>query len=158
MAIDLVKNNKHGIVFPNKIAAASGSPHQFNITLAADHDNGELILRGGWHSFDNYDEDENGTVDFEGVIREPSAEGGWYVEVTKATDALLVYNTPVSPYPERELRDEGLFYNAEGDTVRVYSLIVGDIFSVQNIFDGTPEAGASVTFADGKYVVGSVSA
>lgn len=148
-----VSTKKHGMAFPSKLLAGIGGGHIYNVTLAKAHDNGELVLRGGWRSFDNYDE-KSGAVTFAGVIREASAEGGYYVEVTEATDALFVYNTPINPHSEGEFKDDRLFYNAEGDVVKAYSLTVGDIFSVSaELFKGKIALGKAVSFADGKYVV-----
>lgn len=155
MAIDLTKGS-HVVAFPSKLAAASGSPHIYNINVDGDTDNGSLILKGAFNHLDNYDEATTGTVSFTGVIlgKATDTPNSWYVEVTAATDALFVYNTPVSPYPERELQDESLFYNEDGDTVKAYSLIKGDVFSVSaNAFDGTPVAGKGVTYVSGKYKV-----
>ena len=149
-----ISTKKHGIVFPSKLLSGVGGSHIYNITLAKDRDNGELVLRGGWNSFDNYDEDAAGTIEFAGVIRESAAEGGYYVEVTAPTKALLVYNTPKSPYGDREFHDDSLFFNAAGDVVKAYSLVEGDIFAVsENMFSGKIVTGKAVSFADGKYVV-----
>lgn len=152
-----IATKKHGVAFPSKIISGLGGGHIYNVTLAKAHDNGELVLRGGWRSLDNYDEN-TGKITFAGVIRDRSAEGGYYVEVTAATDALFVYNTPHSPYSERELKDDHLFYNAEGDVVRAYSLVPGDVFSVsEELFKGKIAIGSAVTFADGKYVIGATA-
>ncbi len=150
-----IATTKHAVAFMSKILAGFGGGHIYNITLAADHDNGELVKRGDWNSFDNYDE-KTGAITFKGVIRDVAAEGGFYVEVTDATDALFVYNTPKNPYTEAELADDALFYNAQGDVVKAYSLTVGDIFAIsEEGFNGTPEVGKNVTFANHKYVVAS---
>ena len=154
MAVDINKGT-HKIAFPNKLLAMMGGRHTYNVTLAANHDNGELILRTTkWNSFDNYDEATNGTITFAGYIQGQAADGTWYIEVTADTDALLVYNTPVSPYVEFELKDDALFYNAKDETVEGISLAKGDIFSVStNGFNGTPVAGKTVSYSNGKYVV-----
>ncbi len=148
-----IATKKHGVVFPSKILSGIGGGHIYNVTIAKDHDNGELVLRGAWNSFDNYDE-ASGAIEFAGVIRGAAAEGGFYIEVSAPTEALLVYNTPVNPYTGREFDGDELFFNAQGDTVKAYSLVKGDIFAAsEELFDGTPVAGKAVTFADGKYVV-----
>lgn len=148
-----ISTKKHGVVFPSKLLAGFGGAHQYNITIAKDHDNGELVTRGEWNSFDNYDEG-SAAVEFSGVIREPAAEGGYYIEVTAATEALLLYNTPINPYTGREFEDDALFFNAAGDVVRGYALVKGDIFAVsENMFDGKIVTGKAVSFANGKYVV-----
>lgn len=148
-----ITTNKHALAFPSKMIAGFGGAHIYNITLAKNHDNGELVLRGGWRAFDEYDE-ASGAVEFEGVIRGASAEGGFYIEATADTEALFVYNTPINPYGAGEFKDDKLVFNAKGDTVKAYSIRKGDIFSVtEEIIEGTPVAGKTVTFANGKYVV-----
>lgn len=148
-----VSTKKHGMASASKILAGIGGGHIYDVRLTRNHDNGELILRGDWLAHGEYTEGAD-TITFEGVIREASAEGGYYVEVTAPTDALFVYNTPVAPYKEKILRDEKLFYNAVGDTVKAYSLVPGDIFSVtEELFKGKIALGKKVTFADGKYVI-----
>lgn len=148
-----VSTKRHGLASASKVLAGIGGGHIYNVRLSKNHDNGELILRGGWLAFDEYEE-KTGAITFEGVIRADSAEGGYYVEVTAPTDALFVYNTPVSPYGTKDLRDEHLFYNATGDTVKAYSLTVGDIVSVsEELFKNKIVLGKKVSFADGKYVV-----
>ncbi len=153
MALGL-KKEKHTVAFMSKLLAGFGGAHQFNMTLASDRDNGELVLRGEWNSFDNYDE-KSGKITFEGVIRaENTTEGGYYIEVVKPGDALIIYNTPKNPYTGTDLDEPELFYNEKGDTVVGKQLVVGDIFSISDEgFKGTPEVGKTVTFADHKYVV-----
>lgn len=150
MAIDIRKGS-HKVAFLSKVAASNvGSPHVFNITLENDHDNGDLVVRDvtAWESFDNYAEDTSGTITFSGVIRGKGANGGYYVEVLSVSaDVVLVYNSPVSPYPEKELQDESLFYNEDGDVVQGISLIRGDIVELSaNAFTGTIVDGATVVY------------
>ena len=83
-----------------------------------------------------------------------SSENTWYIKVNKAVDTYLVYNSPVSEYPEKELQDEALFYNLAGETAEAIELRKGDIFSVNaNGFASTPAVGSIVTYANGKYTV-----
>lgn len=170
MAIDITKGS-HKVAFMSKIAAAeNGTPHIYNVTLAADHDNGELVVRNteSWNSFDNYDENEDGEITFTGVIRGLGANGGYYVEVLTASaaqeasgtaypeDLCLVYNSPVSEYAERDLQDESLFYNEEGDVVQGINLIRGDIIELSSdAFTGTIATDASVSYdaSTKKYVI-----
>ncbi len=151
--VDITKGT-HKWGFLSKVASAqTGSPHIFNVTLAANHDNFDLVVRGDWRAFDNYDEDTTATVSFSGVVQEKAADGTWYVEVV-SSNAVLVYNSPVSPYAEKEFQDEGLFYNKAGETAEGLSLIAGDIISLsENAFNKTPAVGDSVTYANGKYTV-----
>lgn len=157
MAIDITKGS-HNVAFPSKVLAGMGGAHQFNITLTANHDNGQLVTRGAWNSFDNYLE---GAVaasnDFRGVIQavNPDDANQFYVEVTADTTLLFLYNSPVSPYGERDLQDDSLFYMETGEVARAYTLTKGDILSLSvAAFNGTPVVGKSLTYTSGKYVVG----
>lgn len=156
MAIDFTKNATHAIAFPSKVASAMGQyGHVINFKLLANADNGVLGTKGDYVSFDQYKRVEVVDNKVEGIIREASAEGGWYVEFTKLDGQIFfVYNTPISPYPEVELRDEALFYNANGDVTQGMELHLGDIVSLSNAaFTGTAQAGKTVKYSAGKYVV-----
>lgn len=157
MAIDIVKN-AHGYGFPSKLLAGIGGAHIFNVTLTAAHDNGTLVARGAWNSFDNYTEGTIGnTNDFAGVIREANIddpENLFYCEVTADTDLLFVYDAPISEYEQEEFQDLALYYNKAGETVKAYSLRKGDIIMLsKKLFNGTPTAGKTLTYVNGKYVV-----
>ena len=156
MAIDFTKNATHVIAFPSKIASAMGQyGHVINFKLLADADNGVLGTKGDYVSFDQYKRVEVADNKVEGIIREASAEGGWYVEFSKLDGQIFfVYNTPKSPYPEKDLRDEALFYNANEDVTQGMELHLGDIVSLSAAaFTGTPQAGKTVKYSAGKYVV-----
>ena len=154
MAIDITKGS-HKYGFLNRLLATYGGFHTENVTLAANHDNFDIVgLTELWNSFENYDEDTSATIDFEGVVMGLSSEGTWYIKVKKATSCYLVYNSPVSEYQEKELQDESLFYNLEGETAEAIELWKGDIFSVSpNGFTGTVKEGCLVSYSNGKYVV-----
>jgi hypothetical protein len=47
---------KHAICFPSKVLAGNMGAHIFNVTLSTAADNGNIIGRGNWNSFDNYAE------------------------------------------------------------------------------------------------------
>jgi len=145
----------HKVAFPSKVAASAGSPHIYNVRLSADHDNGDLIGRGAWVAFDEYAEAAAPNT-FKGVIR-GQGTFGWYVEVTAATDALFVFNSPVIAEDyNKKFSAEKNFYNKTGDTVKAYGLIVGDVYEISaDGFTGTPQANKNVTYASGKYVVAS---
>lgn len=149
---------KHAVCFPTKIAQSAGSPHIYNIKLSTAADNGNIIGRGAWEDFDRYAEAAapNG---FAGKIVAQAANGNWYVEVTAlgSAEALLVYNSPILPFESpRDLADLSTFYNAAGDTVKAYTLIVGDIFEVSaEAFTGVPVANKAVSVASKKLVVAS---
>ncbi len=148
MAIDLAIG-KHAMSGVSKLLATSGGAHIYNVVLSSDADNGNLIARGAATTFDQYAEAT--ATSFKGIVQWKAANGNFYVEVTEATDALLVYNVPMSPYDEPKLKSEKIFYNAKGEVVRAHELKVGDIFelSVEG-FNGTPTVGASVTGVSNK--------
>lgn len=157
MAVDISTNKNHIVAFPSFIASAMGQyGHIINLVMQADTDNGTLATKGSYVSFEQYNAAAVTANAVKGIIREASKEGGWYVEITDlpATPVFWVYNTPVSPYPNQELRDEGLFYNATGDVTQGMELHIGDIFSVSDsAFTGTPAANTAVQYNAGKYVI-----
>ena len=156
MAIDVNKNANHIVVFPSFVASAMGQyGHVINLVMQANQDNGVLAAKGDYVSFEQYKMAAVADNKVEGVIREASAEGGWYVEFTKLDGQyFLVYNSPISPYPEKELRDEALFYNAKGDVTQGMELHLGDIISLSDdAFTGTAQAGKTVKYSAGKYIV-----
>lgn len=160
MKIDISKNF-HMASFPVNVASVNGNyAHVYNIVVADEFlDNGTLSGRGDYVSFDQYEQAAlpNG---FEGRINEPmpAHPGYWIVEVTALPDdeVLYLYNSAVSEYTERELKDERLFVNEEGDVIQGARLLIGDRIEVSTEgFNGTPANGKAVTFANGKYVVGA---
>ena len=156
MAIDISKKNNHIIAFPSLVCSAMGQyGHVLNLIMQANTDNGTLSTKGDYVSFEQYKAVQVADNKVEGVIREASSEGGWYVEFTKLDGQIFfVYNAPISPYPEVELRDEGLFYNAIGDKTQGMELHLGDIVSLNDAaFTGTAAAGKTVKYSAGKYIV-----
>lgn len=160
MAVDYSLNATHAVAFPSKLQAASGSPFIFNITLTEDLDNGTLIGKGDWLSFNNYEQDDapGSGAAFAGVIQEQAADGNWYVEVTSVdpiTPTLLVYQDPILPTNwTNEFQSLKAFYNEEGDVVRAYQLAPHDIFELSaEGFDGTPSKGKAVSVDNGKLKV-----
>lgn len=144
---------KHAVAFPSKLLAQNGGKHIYNIELATDTDNGNLVKRGAFIDLDLYEEDTAAT--FEGVIQKQASNGNWYVEVTDPGDSLFVYMQAfIAEEWTNKFKAEANFYNAAGDTVRGYELAVGDVFEVSaEGFTGTPEAGKTVSVADKKLVV-----
>ena len=152
MAYKIV-SQKHAYCFPTKIAASSGCPHIYNIHLTTAADNGNIIGKGAFEALDLYTEAD--APEFAGLILGTSPKGNWYVEVTAATDALLVYNSPILPFEKPyDLADLKNYFNAAGDIVKAYSLIKGDVFEVSaEAFDGTPVAGKTVSVKAKKLLV-----
>lgn len=153
-----IRFGSHKAVALTKVASAKGYyPHTYDITLSADHDNGDLVMKGDYDTT-NYDTYKEGTgaIKFTGKVRQahPDYKDMWEIEV-EDTNALLVSDSAISPYSERELQDETLLYNEKGSTVKANGLVTGDIFSVTaNGFTGTPADGAAITgYADGKYTI-----
>lgn len=144
---------KHAVAFPSKLLAQNGGKHIYNIELATDTDNGNLVKRGSFIDLDLYEEDAATT--FEGVIQKQAANGNWYVEVVNPGDALFVYMQAfIAEEWTNKFKAESNFYNASGDVVRGYELAVGDVFEVSaEGFTGTPEAGKTVSVAAKKLVV-----
>lgn len=156
--IDITKGS-HVVSFPSKVASMMGQySHVYNLVLGADTDNGMLAGRGDYVSFDQY-EAEVPSTDFAGRINEQAANGNWYVEVTALPadeEVLIVYNAAISPYSERDLQQESLFYNAAGEVAQGAVLCIGDVYEISpNGFTGTIAAGATVTFDNTtkKYVI-----
>ena len=144
---------KHAVAFPSKLLAQNGGKHIYNIELATDTDNGNLVKRGSFIDLDLYEEEAATT--FEGVIQKQAANGNWYVEVVNPGDSLFVYMQAfIAEEWTNKFKAESNFYNAAGDIVRGYELAVGDVFEVSaEGFTGTPEAGKTVSVAGKKLVV-----
>ena len=158
MAIDISKNNGHIVMFPTFVASAMGQyGHIINLEMQANTDNGTLATKGAYVSFEQYKAAAVTANSVEVTVREQAAESGcWYVEFTKlpSDPVYLVYNDPISPYPQTELRDEGLFYNATGDVTQGMELHIGDCISLStSAFTGTIAAGAVAVYTAGKYVI-----
>ena len=159
MAYGTPNVTKHAVCFPSKVAASAGSPHIYNIKLTTAADNGNIIGRGAYNHLDNYQEAAC-PAGFAAKIIDQAPNGNWYVEVTavpSGAEALLVYNSPIIPYESpRELADESNFWNAAGETVKAYTLILGDVFEVSaEAFTGTPAKNKALTVASKKLVVGN---
>ena len=156
MAIDISKNATHTIAFPSFVASAMGQyGHVINLVMQSSTDNGSLSTKGDYVKFEQYKAVQVADNKVEGVIREKASEGGFYVEFTKLDGQIFfVYNAPISPYPEVELRDEALFYNAKDDVTQGMELHLGDIVTLNDAaFTGTPVEGKTVKYSAGKYVV-----
>lgn len=137
--------SKHAVAFPSKLLAQTYGKHIYNIELATDTDNGNLVAKGDFKDLDLYA--ETAVTTFKGVVRKQAANGNWYVEVTDPGDALFVYTQPfIEEEWTNSWQKESNYYNAKGDTVRAYELAVGDVFEVSaEGFDGTPVVGKTVS-------------
>ncbi len=145
MAVD-ISTTTHAVAFPTKVAASAGSPHIFDVELTADHDNGVFLTLGDYKTLGTYEEGTNkGTIT--GTIVEQAANGDYYVEIaTAGTGTVFVYMPEISPYDNKRLQREELFYNATGDVVKGYTLSYKDIVSLSAAgFTNTPVVGNAVT-------------
>ena len=155
MATKLNYDATHAVAFPSKLKSQMCG-HVYNVKLTSDADNGAIIGRGDWLGLDLYEEAP--ATGFEGVIREKAGNGHWYVEVTACdpTNTLFVYMQPfIAEDYTNSFKNEKRWFNATDEIVRSYELAVGDIFELsEEGFDGTPEAGRTVTVSNKKLVVG----
>lgn len=145
---------KHATANVSKLLATTGGAHIYNVTLSTAADNGNIIKRGAWLSFDNYA--EAAATEIDAVVRGQAANGNWYVEVVDPKDCLLVYNPPVieEDYNNR-FKAEYNFFVGEGEVARAHELMKGDLFEVSaEGFSKTPSAGKTIsTIASKKLVI-----
>lgn len=157
MAVDFTTNHADANV--SKLLATNYGGHIYNVTLSSAADNGNIVKRGNYNSFDNYDEATANS--FNGIVRGQAANGNWYVEVLAdlGFDALLVYNVPDNGYDSPlSIAGEKKFYLAAGEVARAHQLYTGDIFEVSREgFEGNLNnlnAGVSIsTIANKKLVI-----
>lgn len=149
----------HATGYVSKCLATNYGGHIYNVTLTSAADNGNIIKRGDWNSYNNYE--EAAATTFNGIIRGQDSDGRWIVEVLadQGFNALFVYNEPVNPEDGSRFKNEEHLYIEEGDVARAHQLYQGDLIKVSAAgFSGTPVIGASISTISGKkLVVGSVS-
>lgn len=152
MAQDYMGSSVHAVAGSSKLKATQCG-HIFNIVAAADIDNGCIVGKGAWQGMEKYA--EAAATTFTGTILGQAANGNWYVEVVTAANAYLVLSVPLN-YVEipRQYAGEEYFYNAQGDIMRCYELVPGDIFELSAAgFNGTPAANKSVSIQSKKVKV-----
>ena len=137
--------DQHATALPSNVLAQDYGAHIFNIKLASNADNGNLVAAGDWEAYDVFD--EAAVTTFEGKIVHKMPNGNWLVLVTDPGDALLVYQKPLTPYESpRELTEESAFFNKKDDIVRCYELRKWDRFEASDAaFTGTPAVGATIS-------------
>lgn len=148
---------KHHVCFPAKLLAGNGGKHIYNIVLGADTDNGTIVSRGDYVSFDQY-KNATAPTGYKAVVREQNQDGTWLVEVVDPADAILICQVEDNPYANYDSRFTALgnFYNAKGDVVLGYELAKGDMYSLsENAFTGKVVAGKSLTVSGQNHVVGA---
>lgn len=149
---------KHHVCFPTKLLAGNGGAHIYNIVINSDTDNGTIVSRGDYVSFDQY-KAATAPTGYSAKITEQAANGNWYVEVVNPADAVLIYEVPeIAETYDSRFTDIANFYNAasvtETKTVRGYGLVKGDVYELSaDSFTGTPGAGKTVTITGQKHVV-----
>lgn len=146
---------KHADANVSKLLATNYGGHIYNVTLSSDADNGNIIKRGDWLSFNNYEEEA--AITFDGVVRGKASNGNYYVEVLEdmGFDALLVYNAPVIEEDyNNEFKSEKNFFVGKGEVARAHQLYKGDIFEVSKLgFSKDPAIGDEIkTIANKKLV------
>lgn len=144
---------KHAEAYISKMLAQNGGKHIYNILIANNHDNGDVVAKGSFVELDLYG--EKASTGVAAVVLGQAPNGNWYVEITNAGDGLILHNAPVI-YEEspRRLTDFDNFYNEKGDTVRGYEMAVGDVVELSaKAFDGTPAAGKALSISSYKWKV-----
>ena len=127
--------------------------HIYNVKMAKNRDNGEIICRGDFVDGEYYNEDTTSEVNTVVKVIGKAANGNYYVEVQSTRfGELLVLQVPESYYEfSSDARDEKYFYNKKGDIARCYALEANDVFELSTEgFSTEPTVGST-------YIVGSNS-
>lgn len=148
-----------GFASPARVLAQDYGAHIFSTVAADDMPNGILVRKGDYVSLDLYEQDDTVSAGFAATIIDQAVDGNWYVEIDANPDhVLVVYQKPlIDEESPRILTSLYNFYNEEGDAVRSYDTIYGDVWELSaELFVGKPEKGKSVTMdASGKWKVGA---
>ena len=152
---------KHAVVTATQLLATEGGKHIFNVLPTEDIDNGAIVALGDWEDDDYYAISDSAPT-FSGTILQEESNGGWLVVVDEVDDdTVLVYQSElIYENYTTGLQEPYMFYNAADEVTRAYGLAKYDKFAVtEEGFDGTPEAGATVTVDSSthKLVVGSTT-
>lgn len=142
--------DQHATAFPSKVLAREGGKHILNITLTADHDNGEFVGKGAWQELDRYLEDVPTSVT--GIVQAQADNGEYYVEIVDSKNAYFIYQVPmIEEDYNNNFMKESNFYNKKNDTVRCYELAPLDIIAISEAgFNAKPVIGATVTLTGNK--------
>ena len=88
-----------------------------------------------------------------------AGKGGehWLVFITKPGDAVIIRQVPeIAEQFTKKFEHEANYYNAKGEIVRGYRAHEGDTWELStDLFDKTPEAKKTLTYAAGKWTVGA---
>lgn len=156
--------DKHHVCFPTKVLS-SRVGRTLNIVINEPTDNGTVVGKGDYVSFDQY-EAATAPSGFEGEILEQAADGNWYVEVKKVDvndPAVLIYEKPILTAENYDSRFKSVanFYNEASPsrtrTVMGYVLTTTDVYELSpDAFDTTDAAiapGKKVTISGQKHKV-----
>lgn len=126
--------------YPSKLLAQNGGQHIVSIKVSSDTPNGVIVGKGDFIDLDSYE--ETTPTKFKGVVLKESPAGRWYVEVTEAENAYLIYQKPlIAEEYNNQFKDERNFYTPQNGYARAYCLAVGDVFELSTDgFNGTPKA------------------
>lgn len=146
---------KHGYAFPTDVLAGKGGEHMYNLLMDKDRANGEVVALNEWQGMQYFSVKE--PTGLEAVVLEQAANGNWYVHITAAGDAVVIRQVPqIEEQFTKEFEKEANFYNAKGEIARGYRAHEGDIWELSaDLFDKTPEAKKTLTYAAGKWTVGA---
>lgn len=150
--IDMTK--KHAVCESSKLLATKGGAHIYNIKITQDMDNGTIVAKGDYKEPEVY-EMKAVNEGFAGKVIGKAANGNWLIEVTDAQDAILLLNVPMI-YEEytTAMQAEYNFYNKNGDIVRGYELVNGDVFAISpEGITGTVAANKSVKVTTHKLAI-----
>lgn len=146
---------KHGYAFPTNVLAGKGGEHMYDLLMDKDRANGEVVALGEWQGMQYFSVKE--PTGLEAVVLEQAANGNWYVRITAAGDAVVIRQVPqIEEQFTKEFEKEANFYNAKGEIARGYRAHEGDIWELSaDLFDKTPEAKKTLTYASGQWTVGA---
>lgn len=147
----------HGTAAPVNMVCQRYGNHMPHVKVTVDTDNGRWV---GIDTSKIQDEVFGATTvgSLEGIISRVKPDGRYEVVITKAENAAMVYQKPLTAYDSPKIfTDESKFYNEAGSVVRTYLAMYLDRVdeSAEN-FSGTPAVGAKVTGvdSDGKLIIG----
>ena len=104
---------KHAVAFPSKLLAQNGGKHIYNIELATDTDNGNLVVKKDG-SFDYDDVKINSGLNlftFEGAVYRAESDGS----------AKVVLDNPfATDIPSVDVETDNYYYDITGSAVVVY--------------------------------------
>lgn len=146
---------KHGYAFPTNVLAGKGGEHMYDLLMDKDRANGEVVALDEWQGMQYFSVKE--PTGLEAVVLEQADNGSWLVFITKPGDAVIIRQVPeIAEQFTKKFEHEANYYNAKGEIVRGYRAHEGDTWELSaDLFDKTPEAKKTLTYAAGKWTVGA---